>query len=67
MNSMSNVRGRMGSMRLPMSWLGGMLPNLGVESRTGGMRARVDMKPYESPTPIASSVLYAEQREGSAS
>ena len=40
MNPRSNVRRRMGSMRLPMSWPGVLLPNLGVGSRTRGMRTR---------------------------
>ncbi|QXJ29088.1 hypothetical protein J5U23_01957 [Saccharolobus shibatae B12] len=40
MNPRSNVRGRKGSMRPLVSWLGGMLPNLGTGGRTRGMRAR---------------------------
>ncbi|QXJ34863.1 hypothetical protein J5U22_01410 [Saccharolobus shibatae] len=42
------MRGRMGSMRPSTSWLGGRLPNLGVEGRTRGMRTRVDMKYHET-------------------
>ena len=35
-------------MKLPVSWLGGRLPNLGTGRKIRGMRVRVDIKYHET-------------------